>query len=489
MFSFHNAQAQAYFPYFSQLNACDWAPQSSYYCGSTCVEAYISSGFTDDFEGQPYSVPPVLLKYIFGLQRQVGSSWVLVGNTTTQTAEEIYKEYTITQAGTYRVHIYSVAVPACCPLSGGAILYNNGELTRSVSNIFTPVTANFKIDNQNVSSSTALSTYNCRPITLTNTSTGTQFSTGNPANFQYRILLTPTNADNVVIANPTPYPTSGWSSTALTSVDLRSVFPALNTAVGYYRVELQAKNVCNGTTASIKTGRIQVSGLIPTTIQGKFVDNTYAATITPGSSCAVAAVVGKNTPIFKFVGSTGEQISSYYLKIERYTSCASAPILVVDAQNSPTTITSPIQDIVIPMNSYIGAKTGDYNYWENNIGIYKITATFINPCGPTPQVFWVNNSGSWKTDPALDEHIGLSVSPNPFSTVAQVSYTLSEPSTVQLSLFDLSGRLIAQPLSPEQQTEGEHSIYIQGNDLPKGLYLYELRTNGIVTTGKLIKTE
>lgn len=471
-------------PVYTALTNCNTS--QSYYCANTCLHAHV----WNNGESNP-DLPPAsyYMSYKLTLQKSMNStntSWSNVGGTTTILGTTADKDYTITQSGTYRIYVTASAATGW-PLPATPIVQQYA--TRTV-NVYNPIVANFKINNQSVSSTSILSTFNCKPITLSNTSTGTQFSTGNPANFQYKIIVTPTDANNNIISVPS---STSWTSAALTSVNLTTLFPSLlnSSTTGFFRVELQAKNLCNGTVASTKIGRIQVSGLIPTTIVGNFVEKiTYDPTITPGNNCNSAAIVGKETPIFKFIGSTGEQITSYFLKIERFTSCTSAPILVVDAQNSPTNVSAPIEDIVIPIDSYIGQKINNYNYWRDNVSIYKITATFTNPCGNTSQVFWVNNSGDWKTNPnEITTNTDISIVPNPFSDYAQVSYTLEKESKVNLRIIDLNGRTVAQPILNTQQSGGMHSINIHTYDLPKGMYIYELQTDNGKSTGKIFKID
>jgi hypothetical protein len=68
--------------------------------------------------------------------------------------------------------------------------------------------------------------------------------------------------------------------------------------------------------------------------------------------------------------------------------------------------------------------------------------------------------------------------PNPFNPGTTIQYTLQKEASVNLAIFDVRGRQIAQLVS-EKQSAGQYQIYWQavdkaGNQLPSGIYFYKL---------------
>ena len=81
-------------------------------------------------------------------------------------------------------------------------------------------------------------------------------------------------------------------------------------------------------------------------------------------------------------------------------------------------------------------------------------------------------------------------SPNPFNPTTVIDFSLSEESDVKLSIFDLSGKLIKILINAPLR-EGVHSLIWDGKstkgiDVGAGVYLYNLQTDKINHTKKMI---
>lgn len=74
--------------------------------------------------------------------------------------------------------------------------------------------------------------------------------------------------------------------------------------------------------------------------------------------------------------------------------------------------------------------------------------------------------------------------PNPFNPNTVISYQLPISSNVQLTVFDLTGREVAQLVQGEQQA-GTHSVNFDARTLSSGVYLAVLKTNSVTQTIKL----
>jgi hypothetical protein len=75
--------------------------------------------------------------------------------------------------------------------------------------------------------------------------------------------------------------------------------------------------------------------------------------------------------------------------------------------------------------------------------------------------------------------------PNPFNPETTLSYTLSSEDMVNISVYDITGKLI-QTLVNEVQLIGTHQITWHANDLPSGMYISLLSVAGETYTRKIM---
>ncbi len=74
--------------------------------------------------------------------------------------------------------------------------------------------------------------------------------------------------------------------------------------------------------------------------------------------------------------------------------------------------------------------------------------------------------------------------PNPFNSTSKISFNLSKSSSVNLSVFDISGRNVITLLNSVQPA-GRYTTSLRANNLSTGLYLIKLTTPNGVKTQKL----
>jgi len=82
----------------------------------------------------------------------------------------------------------------------------------------------------------------------------------------------------------------------------------------------------------------------------------------------------------------------------------------------------------------------------------------------------------------------FSVFPNPFQGLTNISYVLTEKTTVKLEIYSLIGELVAT-LVDETQTSGSYDIGFNPSSagLSFGTYLVKLNLNGQQITHKVIQ--
>ena len=75
--------------------------------------------------------------------------------------------------------------------------------------------------------------------------------------------------------------------------------------------------------------------------------------------------------------------------------------------------------------------------------------------------------------------------PNPFSQSTVVSYQLSVDQRVELAVYDVFGRKV-KTLDEGVKTKGEHSVTVEMNDMPQGIYIYQLRLANKILSKKMV---
>jgi hypothetical protein len=76
--------------------------------------------------------------------------------------------------------------------------------------------------------------------------------------------------------------------------------------------------------------------------------------------------------------------------------------------------------------------------------------------------------------------------PNPFNSSTTFSFTLTEPSSVTLHIFNNFGQLVAEPVNATQ-VKGEQTLQWNSGNLPAGIYFYYIQAGKQAGSGKVVK--
>lgn len=77
----------------------------------------------------------------------------------------------------------------------------------------------------------------------------------------------------------------------------------------------------------------------------------------------------------------------------------------------------------------------------------------------------------------LKEYIVKQNYPNPFNSDTKISFFLPKEQIVTLKIYDINGKTIVSLMDNEFLNSGEHSVVFHANEIPSGLYFYELKTD------------
>ena len=75
--------------------------------------------------------------------------------------------------------------------------------------------------------------------------------------------------------------------------------------------------------------------------------------------------------------------------------------------------------------------------------------------------------------------------PNPFNAQTRIAFDLPQPGNVMLSVFDITGRLVATPLAGYVNA-GAHDVTFDARDLPSGVYVYRLTAGDAADAKKMM---
>jgi len=83
------------------------------------------------------------------------------------------------------------------------------------------------------------------------------------------------------------------------------------------------------------------------------------------------------------------------------------------------------------------------------------------------------------------EFLLLPAYPNPFNPSTQLRFQLPERARVDMTIYDVLGRKVAEPLKATMFTSGVHSVAFNASNLASGTYLIRISANGQTRTGKI----
>lgn len=75
--------------------------------------------------------------------------------------------------------------------------------------------------------------------------------------------------------------------------------------------------------------------------------------------------------------------------------------------------------------------------------------------------------------------------PNPFNPMTVIGFNLPEDSRVKLTVYDISGRLVATVIDGYRQA-GSHEVNFDGSRLASGMYIYRLTAGDWSANGKMV---
>ena len=87
--------------------------------------------------------------------------------------------------------------------------------------------------------------------------------------------------------------------------------------------------------------------------------------------------------------------------------------------------------------------------------------------------------------PLVNESLLSQNFPNPFNPSTRIQYSLNSTQKITLKVYDVLGNEIAT-LVNEEKPSGEYEVEFNGNNLPSGVYFYQLKAGSLIETKKMV---
>jgi hypothetical protein len=133
-----------------------------------------------------------------------------------------------------------------------------------------------------------------------------------------------------------------------------------------------------------------------------------------------------------------------------------------------------------------GASGHSYSWTENNLTNgteYTYTVSAVDVNGVSEELFTI--SATPMTAATITEYALHQNFPNPFNPGTSITFDLVDNGFVSLRVYNLLGQEVASLVNGTMDA-GRHIVNFQADNLPSGLYLYRLETNGFSAQKKMV---
>jgi len=148
-----------------------------------------------------------------------------------------------------------------------------------------------------------------------------------------------------------------------------------------------------------------------------------------------------------------------------------------------------------PSGIVFDSETGQIDLEFNTAGVSSGTYETImkvktnDPASPMIEVPITLNVGVGVSNEVEDRPIKMELAqnyPNPFNPNTTISYSLTEPQTVNMEVFNIQGQKVATLLNDERVSAGTHNVVFDASTLSSGIYIYQLKTGRQTLTKQMV---
>lgn len=214
-------------------------------------------------------------------------------------------------------------------------------------------------------------------------------------------------------------------------------------------------------------------------------NNTSIKNTAPTVPTSLLFTTAQDTVILSWNASTDAQTPSKSLtyNVRIGTSSGASDILSANADltNGKLRIQANGNAGYSKILSLRGLPNGTY-YWQ----VQAVDNSFLGSLFSQEQQFDVTLS-TISNETGMDVPSSTKLAqnyPNPFNPSTTINYTLKTSGSVNLKVYDITGRLV-QELVNGHKNAGEHTVSFNASNLASGLYIYRLHAAGKIITKKM----
>jgi hypothetical protein len=126
------------------------------------------------------------------------------------------------------------------------------------------------------------------------------------------------------------------------------------------------------------------------------------------------------------------------------------------------------------------------SYGDQWVVVYEVDGIFVREPGDTTELNQhIIDSAIEPPTASVTSYLTVSTYPNPFNPVVNIRYDLPAAGEVRMSVFDLTGREVAN-LASGKAAAGSHTVAWDGSNAASGIYLYRVTSAGQTRAGRLM---
>jgi len=119
----------------------------------------------------------------------------------------------------------------------------------------------------------------------------------------------------------------------------------------------------------------------------------------------------------------------------------------------------------------------------DNIIVYEINGLLWRQQGPPLPPG--GGADSFISSEILPRYFIERINPNPFNPATEIHYLLSEAASVNIAVYNVAGRLVADLVSGKREA-GQHSVTFDASNLPSGIYFARMQAEDTEQTLKMM---
>lgn len=112
----------------------------------------------------------------------------------------------------------------------------------------------------------------------------------------------------------------------------------------------------------------------------------------------------------------------------------------------------------------------------------------IEDCNTLPFVeeYVDNRTSEQVSQEPLNTSTTLHCFPNPFQKSTVIEYQLTENTSIDMKLYNITGNLVQQIIKPQQQITGKHQLELNASNIPNGIYYLRMKAGKHFLVEKLV---